>query len=139
MELTWTAFSPRITAAPLMAERRRLVMRGEMEGLQENWLETGDGTSSAWRIMRSTDPQFMIGVAMWVDGKLVRPGLGVRARMAMNSVFGSAFLPMVVTVTPAVDWAALSAGEANTAAAALPAFLLRNPAMNETIGALTRR
>ena len=139
MDMSWVAFSPRITAAPLMAERRRLALRAETEGLQENWLESSDGMPSAWRIMHSTDPQYMIAVAMWVDGKPARPGLMMRGRMAMNSLFGSAFLPMVVTVTPAVDWHTLSAEQTNTAGAALPAFLLRNANLDKTIGALTRR
>jgi hypothetical protein len=139
MDVSWAAFSPRITAAPLMAERRRLALRAETEGLQENWLDTGNGTPSAWRIMHSTDPQYMIAVAMWVDGKPARPGLIMRGGMALNSVFGSSFVPMVVTVTPAVDWDALSAEQTNIAGSALPAFLLRNPGLNKTIGELTRR
>jgi exosortase A len=139
MDVSWAAFSPRITAAPLMAERRRLATRAETEGLQESWLEASNGIPSAWRIMHSTDPQYMIAVAMWVDGKPARPGLVLRGRMAMNSLFGSSFAPMVVTVTPAVDWDALSAEQTNSTIAALPAFLLRNPKLDTTIGELTRR
>ena len=63
----------------------------------------------------------------------------MRGRMAMHSLFGSSFAPMVVTVTPAVDWDALSAEQTNTTGAALPAFLLRNPNLDKTIGELTRR
>jgi exosortase A len=139
MDMTWEAFSPRITAAPLMGERRRLVARVETEGLQENWLQPGDGTSSAWRIMSSDDPVFTIAVAVWVDGKPVRPGLAMRARMAMNSLFGSAFAPMVVTVTPAVDWDSLRGNERKQAEASLGAFLLQHHDLDRIVGGLSAR
>jgi exosortase A len=137
MDMSWAAFSPRITAAPLMAERRRLALRAETEGLQEHWLESENGKPSPWRIMRSTDPQFMIAVAMWVDGKPARPGLVMRSRMAMNSLFGSAYAPMVVTVTPVVDWDALTGEQSKNAEASLPVFLRRDPNLDRTIGALS--
>jgi len=137
MDMTWAAFSPRITAAPLMAERRRLVLRAETEGLQENWLQTPDGAPSAWRIMTSDDPAFTIAVSMWVDGKPVRPSLAMRARMAMSSLFGSAFSPMVVTVTPAVDWDKLKPIERKDADASVSTFLLRQHDLNGTIGTLS--
>ncbi len=139
MDMSWAAFSPRITAAPLMAERRRLVLRAQTEGLQEHWLVTRDGSRSAWRIMRSTDPEFMIAVAMWVDGKPARPGLAMRTRMAMNSLFGSAYAPIVVTVSPAVAWDALSAEQRTNVEASLPEFLLGHPNLDRTIGALSGR
>jgi hypothetical protein len=137
MDISWEAFSPRITAAPLMAERRRLVARAETEGLQENWLQTADGTPGTWRIMVSNEPWFAIGVSMWVDGRPIRPGLVMRAKMAMNSLIGSAFAPMVVTVTPAVDWASLNPAEAAAAAESVPAFLRLHPDLNPTVGALS--
>jgi exosortase A len=133
MDVTWETFSPHITAGPLMAERRRLVLQAETEGLQENWLEAG----SAWRIMTSEDPPFAIGVSMWVDGKPVRPGLPMRVRMAMSSLLGSRFTPVVVTVTPAVDWDALSSVERRQMEATVPAFLLKHPDLDRTIGELS--
>jgi exosortase A len=136
MDMAWEAFSPRITAAPLMAERRRLVLRAATEGLSENWLNSSGDTPSAWRIMHSNDPAFMIAVSMWVDGRPVRPGLAMRMRMAMNSLFGSDYTPVVVTVTPAVDWDALNAIDRKTAEASLPAFLLSHPDLGRSAGTL---
>jgi exosortase A len=137
MDVSWEAFSPRITAAPLMAERRRLVARAETEGLQENWLRTANGTPSTWRIMVSNDPVFAIGVSMWIDGKPVRPGLAMRLRMAIDSLFGSAFAPMVVAVTPAVDWDALTPPERKAAEEAVSTFLLQHHDLDWTVGALS--
>ena len=133
MDLSWEVFTPRITAGPLMAERRRLVSRAETEGLQEAWLERG----SAWRIMTTNDRAFAIGVSVWVDGKPVRPGLAMRVRMAINSLFGTRFAPVVVTVTPAVDWDGLNWADRRDAEASLPAFLLRHRDLDRIVGMLS--
>jgi exosortase A len=137
MVVSGEAFSPRITAAPLMSERRRLAMRPTTEGLRERWLETNDGTPSARRIVTYNDPVFTIAVSLWVDGKPVRPGLAMRARMAMNSLFGTPFAPTVMTVTPAVNWASLNGRERKDAAASVPAFLLSHQDLERTTGALS--
>jgi exosortase/archaeosortase family protein len=139
MDMRWEAFSPRIIAAPLMAERRRLVLRAETEGLQENWLPTQDGSANAWRIMISNDPAYAIAVSLWVDGRPVRPGLAMRARMAMNSLFGSGFAPMVVAVTPAVDWDQLKPADRRQAEESVAAFLLAHRDLDRTVAALTAR
>jgi hypothetical protein len=122
-----------------MAERRRLVMRAETEGREEHWLSTSNGTASAWRIITSADPAFAVAVSIWVDGKPARPGLAMRLRMAIDSLFGSDYAPIVVTATPAVDWDALQATQRSATAASLPAFLLSHPDLDRTIGALSAR
>lgn len=135
MDLAWEAFSPRVTAAPVMAERRRLCLRAQTEGLQEEWLDNPGGPPSAWRLMRSNDPVFITAVSVWIDGKPVRPGLAMRARMALNSLLGSAHAPVVMTVTPVVDWARLPPAEHQAMQASLPAFLLSHPGLAAEVGA----
>jgi hypothetical protein len=98
-----------------------------------------NGKPSAWRIMSSDDPVFTVAVSIWVDGKPARPGLAMRARMAMNSLFGSRFAPVVVTVTPVVDWATLKGGDRLNVEASLPAFLLQHAHLDRTVGALSAR
>jgi exosortase A len=133
MDMAWQTFSPRITAAPLMAARRHLVSRAATEGLSESWLDSGGDTPGAWRIMHSNDTAFIIAVSIWVDGRPARPGLAMRMRMAMNSLFGSDYPPMVVTVTPAVDASALNGIERKIAEASLPAFLLSHPDLSKPL------
>jgi hypothetical protein len=89
--------------------------------------------------MSSDDPAFTTAVAIWVDGKPVRPGLTMRARMALHSLFGSAFTPIVVTVTPSVDWKTLQPIDRKSVDASLPAFLQRHHDLDQTIGALAAR
>ena len=139
MRMTWRVFSPRITAGPLMAERGRLVMRADTEGHEEHWLATGEATPSTWRMIISHDPAFAIAVSVWVDGKPVRPGLAMRVGMAIDSLFGSAFTPIVVTLTPAVDWSALSPSERGEAEAGLATFLRSHATLDPTIARLTAR
>ena len=76
---------------------------------------------------------------MWVDGMPVRPGLAMRGRMAMNSLFGSGYAPMVVAVTPAVDWDQLKPAELRAAGESVPAFLLSHPDLERTVAALSAR
>ena len=137
LDMSWEAFSPRSTAAPLMSARRRMVAGARTEGIQENWLDPGDGTFSAWRVMKSNDPAFVIAVSVWIDGKPVRAGLGMRLRMALNSLIGSSYAPMVLTVTPVVDWETRNGPDLKAAEDALPHFLLTHPSLNGTVGALS--
>ena len=138
MQMRWEIFSPRSTAAPLMAERRRMVMQALTEGLAENWLEADDGAPGTWRIMRSTNPAYLTAVAVWIDGKPIRPGLPMRLLMARNSLTGSAYTPIVVTVTPLLDPDAHDMAAFKQAEADLPAFLLTHKALAQTIAAITK-
>lgn len=61
----------------------------------------------------------------------------MRLRMALSSLVGSAYMPMVVTVTPAVDWERLTNAEVKAAEEALPRFLLAHPDLGTTVGALS--
>jgi exosortase A len=136
-DMSWEAFSPYSTAARVMSARRRMVAGSLTEGLQENWLDPGDGTSSAWRVMKSNEPAYIIAVSVWIDGEPVRPGLAMRLRMALNSLIGSSYVPMVMTVTPVVDWERRNVPQLKAAEDALPRFLLAHPELNGTVGALS--
>jgi hypothetical protein len=135
MDMVWEAFSPHVTASPVMTERRRLSRRAMTEVLNESWLAEPDGQLGAWRIMTSVKPAFALAIGIWIDGRPVRPGLAMRARMAMNSLFGSGHAPVVMSVTPAVDWDRLTPVEANAARTSLRDFLLAHPDLADRIGA----
>jgi exosortase A len=135
VDLRWEAFSPRATAASVMAARRQMVAGALTEGLQENWLDSGDGSPSAWRIMKSRDPPYVTAVSVWIGGKPIRPGLAMRLRMAVSSLMGSAYAPAVMTVTPAVNWEARDAAQFTAAEDALPRFLLTHPELDQKVGA----
>ena len=137
MDLRWEAFSPRSTAGPVMAERRRLVAGALSEAFSEAWLDTGQAKPSGWRIIKSDDPFYLIGVAIWVDGKPARPGLSMRVRMALNSLTGSHYRPMVMTVTPMVDWSTHDPAVLKAAETSLSSFLLTHPGLDASVGKLS--
>lgn len=137
MDMAWAAFSPRTTAGPLMAERRRLAATAiTAEDFSQSWLNAGDGTTSAWQIMSAMDPGYIVAVAVWVEGKPVRPGLKMRLRMALDSLLGSRYAPMVVAVSPVVDWDKGAAATMSAAEASLTRFLISHPSLDVTIGTL---
>ncbi len=137
MDLAWEAFSPRVTAAPLMAEWWRLSRRADTENLSESWLPSDRVGPRAWRIMQSDDPAFVLAAAVWVDGKIVRQGMAMRARMALNSLLGSAHVPLLVTVTPVASAAGMSVEAQKAAAASLALFLHVHADLDARVGALT--
>jgi hypothetical protein len=137
MTVSWAAFMPRSTAAPVMAERRRMVSKALTEGLAESWLDSADGAPTAWRIMHSDDPAYVIAAAIWIDGSPVRPGLAMRLRMALNSLFGSAYAPLVVTVTPVTNWETRNGVELRAAESSVAQFLQAHPDIDRTVGDLS--
>lgn len=92
------------TAAPLLAEQRRLVTIPDSEEAEISWLATPPGQPHIWRKM--ADPQYgpMIAFALFVDGKPVTPSLALRAQMAWTSIVGARVAPVLVTVTPRAQW-----------------------------------
>jgi exosortase A len=137
LDMSWEAFPPRSTAASMMSARRRMMTGARVEGIQENWLTQSDGTLRAWRVVKSNDPAYVAATSVWIDGRPVRPGLGMRARMALNSLTGSDFAPMVVTVTPVRDWPAGNGPGLKAVDDALLHFLLTHPNLDETVKALS--
>ncbi|HBK09250.1 MAG TPA: exosortase [Acetobacteraceae bacterium] len=138
MDMAWVAFSPRSTAGPIMAERRRLAWTAiTAEDFSQSWLNPGDGTASAWQIMSAADPGYIVAVSVWVEGRPVRPGLKMRLRLALDSLLGSDYAPIVVAVTPVVDWDRGNAGTMSAAEASLTRFLVSHPTLDQTIGTLS--
>lgn len=123
LDLRVALFSPRSTAAPVLGERRRLT---RVEAVDEAMLTTVRGAADPavqWRVVQVADPAYAIASAVWVDGKPVSGGLPMRVRMAWHSLSGGVLAPVVVTVTPAVDWSRLDVAAQREAIARLSTFL----------------
>ncbi|HET6609840.1 MAG TPA: hypothetical protein VFG62_24440, partial [Rhodopila sp.] len=82
-------------------------------------------------------PVFATAVSVWVDGKPVRPGLHMRLRMALNSLFGGSYAPIVATLTPVVDWENLSREEREAVDRSFGDFLHRYPQVAQQLGAVS--
>lgn len=132
-DLHISAFSSRSTAGPVMAERNRLIRPAEIEETSERWL---DQDRHVWRIVVGNEQPFVMAVGVWVNGEPTLAGLALRARMAWTSVTGARFAPIVVTITPAIDWARLPFGARQRLEKALTDFLLSHPELPDQINKL---
>jgi exosortase A len=137
MDMRWQALSARSTAGAVMAARRQMTALVDTESQSEAWLQTPDGAPSVWRIVRSNDPFGMMAVGVWIDGKPVRPGMRMRARMALDSLLGTTHAPLVVTVTPAIDWQRVPQAQWKMFDGELEKFLLAHRELETTIGTVT--
>lgn len=136
-DLRVEVFSRRTTAGPVMAERRRLTRIPDAEDQTEDWLMAGAGdTDRVWRIVRAQKPLQALAVGLWIDGEPARPSLPMRLRLAWTSLTGAKLAPVLMTVTPVVDWAALAPEERRRADAALTEFLVSRSDLDETVRAI---
>lgn len=127
------AYSPRSTAGPVMAERRRLGHPMNVEELRETWLETDP---HVWRVLVGTEEAYTMALGLWIDGHPSLAGLAVRARMAWNSVTGGEKAPIVVSIIPVVDWAQVRNQDRPRIEAALTEFLRAHPSWDSQIQAM---
>ena len=128
------AFSPRSTAGPVMAERRRLGRPPAVEESRESWIEP---EPHVWRLLVGTEEAYAMALGLWIDGAPSTAGLPVRARMAWNSLTGGHFAPIVVAVTPVVEWAHMKQAMRQKVEADLTAFLGAHPQWINQIEALS--
>ena len=115
------AFSPRSTAGPVMAERRRLDHPPGVEETSEHWMEP---EPHVWRILVGTEERYAMALGLWIDGHPSMAGLPVRAAMAWNSLMGGQTAPILVSVTPIVNWTHTDGAGQQAIEAKLSAFLL---------------
>ncbi len=133
-------FSPRSTAGPINAERRRLTHPVGAEDTSEASIDPGPrGGGHAWRVAISTEPDRVTAAATWIDGAPMAPGLAMRLNMAWASVFGAAYAPVLVTIEPVADWTRVGGREKKQMADRIGLFLRETPSFNEQIHTLAQR
>ena len=127
------AFSPQSTAGPVMAERRRLAQPPGVEETSEDWMAS---EPHVWRILTGTEEAYVMALGLWIDGVPSMAGLPVRVRMAWNSLTGGRDSPVVVSVTPVVDWTHMAPPMRQKVEADLTAFLRAHVAWGAQIRAM---
>jgi exosortase A len=137
IDMTWEAFPPRVTAGPVLLERHRLCRQAETESLIETWLPDTDDQHRAWRILRSDEPASIVAASIWIDGRPSRPGLSMRLRMALDSLFGSAYAPMLMTAAPAAAWQTMTPVARQRADASVVRFLQEHPDLDVRVGTIS--
>jgi exosortase A len=122
-EIRVAAFSPRSTAAPVLGARRRLAHADQADEAMVDTVRGPGDPPAIWRLTAVEEPAFAIASAMWVDGKPAGTGLSMRMQMAWHSLMGGTSFPVVVVVTPVVDWATMDVLSQRAAVAHLSEFL----------------
>ncbi len=130
------AFSPRSTAGPVLAERRRLARPIWVEETSDNWIEPEPHN---WRLFVGTEEALAMAIGLWIDGRPSLGGLSVRGSMAWHSLTGGSFAPIVVSVMPVVEWEHMKPPMRNKVQNDLTAFLSQHPELVQQIEALAAR
>jgi len=126
------AFPPRSNPALVITAER--VATGETGAGDEPFVSTLaiPGIEPAtWRFVVASEPAKVTAAALWVDGKPAVGGLTGRITMAHNSLAGSAYAPMLVSVSTQFPYPQVLDKERQQAAAMIRAFLMAQPKFSD--------
>ena len=123
VQVRTVVLSRHATAGPVYATERQMIAGGGEDGVAVSWIPPAPGKTPIWRLVQSPDLGFVTAVSMWVDGRPAQPGLAERLRLAWTSLPGARLAPVVITVTPAVDWSRLGHEQRRQAVARLVQLL----------------
>ena len=132
LDIRVDVFSPRSTAAPINAERRRLSRNPDADDTTETAVtDQGNDPARVWRLVRSNLPAFISATGMWIEGEPAMPGLSTRLHMAQTSVTGASAAPVLVTIIPVVDWARVDQREKRELENRVTVFLRSHPEIGD--------
>jgi exosortase A len=134
---TVEVFSPRSTAARLLAEQRRLTGLFEGDNVEARWLSVPNNPQGTWRLMVGMTEARVVASSLWIDGQSTQLGLAARARQAWRSVFGARFQPVLMVVNADADFQAHDAVARGQAASRIADFLRAQPALTGLIAQLS--
>ena len=96
--MTTQAFPVRARADAIGRERRARTGEDTAEDVSTRRLPGAD----PWISIATADPHQLSAVSTWIDGAPATGGLGGRIRQARNSVLGSPYAPLLITLTTAL-------------------------------------
>jgi exosortase A len=139
LTVTVQAFPPRSNPARvIMAER---VATGEIGGGDEpvvSSLTVPGIEPSSWRLVLASDPRRLTAAALWIDGKPATGGFAERIAMARNSLGGSAYAPMLVSIAMQLPSPQGTESGVQQAQRLIAAFLTAQPKFSDQITQLAR-
>ncbi|MEJ0015014.1 MAG: exosortase A [Acetobacteraceae bacterium] len=134
--LTMEVFSPRSTAARLVAEQRRLVPTLSDEDAEMRSLEAPGVPSGTWRMVESTTAPTVAATSLWMDGRPAHIGLTARAKQAWRSIFGGGARPVLLVASAESDWLLPGPVARREAASRVAGFLQTQPALPDLVARL---
>jgi exosortase A len=137
LTVTVQAFPPRSNPARVITAERRAT--GELGGDDETVvtsMQVPGIEPDNWRLVLTSEPARVTAAALWVDGKPATGGLTGRLAMARNSLAGSAYAPMLVSVAMQFPRAQLSSSDEQFAQRLIRTFLTAQGKFSEQISQL---
>ena len=135
--LTIQAFPPRSTPDSLARERRSMTGELAAQATVVGTLPTLRAENGNWLLVHTTGPARTIAVASWTDGAPAPGGIAGRIRQARNSLFGSAYAPILITA--AIDNSIRpTAAEQQRTGATLSAFVDAQANLTSDVAAMAR-
>ncbi len=135
--VTTQAFPPRSTPDSLVRERRRLTDELTAEDAVVSVLPTLQAGNGAWLLVRTAQPFRAVAIASWTDGTPAQGGIAGRIRQARNSLFGSAYAPILITA--AIDYPTQpTPAEQRRSSAILSAFVDAQTDLTSTVAAISQ-
>jgi exosortase A len=132
LTVTVQAFPPRSNPARVIAAERAATGEDSEEALVSALQAPGDGPET-WRLVMTSDPARVTATALWIDGKPASGGLARRIAMARNSLAGSAYAPMLVSIGTQFPHSHLMNGEGEKVVGMIRAFLMSQPKFSAEI------
>lgn len=127
-------FSRRTTAGPVNAERRRLTRLMEAEDLTDTPLfQDEPGKPRGWRVTFARQPGFVVVSGLWIGGEPANLGLRMRLEMAQTSLTGADLAPVLIVITPAVDWTKVTPQQRSEMLTALPKLIEAHPDIGDRL------
>ena len=132
LTVTVQAFPPRSNPATVIGAERQA--SGELTGGDEtvySSLSVPGVQPDNWRVVLVPGSPRMTAQALWINGKPAVGGLAGRFAMARNSLAGSPYAPMLVTVTMQFPHPQLRDSEVQQGQLLMRAFLTAQPKFSE--------
>jgi len=101
--------SPHSTASPVFAAERRAINQTDESEIRITWVPAAPGSAAAWRLVHYDGNGPLMALSLWIDGRPAQPSMKERVRLAWSSIRGAQIPPVLITVTPELDWTHLSA------------------------------
>lgn len=134
--MTVALFAPRANPGLVVQGQRRLSGDGGESDVSPLTVGTA-AASMRWRLVETREPHGARATGLWIDGAPTGLSLATRMRLARNSIMGATHAPVLVVLTPTVDWARLGAAGRTPARQILARFLTAHPDLPAGIATLS--
>ena len=136
-ELRIEVLPARVRPSAIVSELRELSGGSASETAMTVYLSTPEG-GRTWRVQELSGPANTIATSLWIDGHPAQMSFDMRLHRAWQSVIGSRYAPVLVRLTPDLDWSKPTVALRNRARDLISLFVQTYPTLPEQIVRLSR-